>query len=151
MYTSNSFSIYFWIKCDVVSRVTVIWWLVLFQFWKLGKWLSVYQTLICGRGEIIVVLVCSVVEKATCEEDEEDDLSLPLEACSALHCGRAAETSSIGRPWNGYLGTVSGYTATLLLYCQLHWFLSFSSWSYSTPDSVQIPAADPECSHHKCI
>ena len=30
-------------------------------------------------------------EKATCEEDEEDDLSLPLEA-------RPAETSSIGRP-----------------------------------------------------
>ena len=42
------------------------------------------------------------------------------------------DLTSIGRPWNGYLGTVSGSTATLLLYCQLHWFLSFSRWSYSS-------------------
>ena len=59
-----------------------------------------YIIIIPGESEITLALVAVELdwaghsiggEKATCEEDEEDDLSLPLEA-------RPAETSSIGRP-----------------------------------------------------
>ena len=84
-------------------------------------------------------MVCR--EKATCEEDEEDDLSGPLEACSALQCGPASRD--------------------LIDWKAVEWLPWYSQWLHCHPPTLsyidfchsraEIPAADTESSHQNCI